>query len=139
MLDEKALRKPEWKHGVAIKLGDGQTWMMRKPRLRLVPVEAGDVFKQRPRDAAELGPESDDLLAALFGEAEDGGIDFLTARLTIAVRLLRANYTLTAADIQELLWHERNNDENAEMWRLVDDVIMGESPKAGPAISGSTP
>lgn len=139
MLDEKALRKPEWKHGVEIKLGDGQVWTLRKPRLRIVPADDGELVRQKPRDVAELGPEADHLLAAIFGDGDDEKLDFFTARLTIASRLLRANYTLSGADLQELLWRERDDAENAEMWRRITDLVTGESPKPLPAISGSAP
>jgi hypothetical protein len=133
VFDEKALRRVDWKPGVPVKLGDGQTWELRKPRIRLVPMRVDGRAKARATAPNELGPESDELLGVFFGDIESEQWTFMSARFEMAIRLLEANYTLTDEHYRELLWFERDNPESEEIWDAVSGVIAGRSPKPTPA------
>jgi hypothetical protein len=132
-LDEKALRRPEWAPGVPVKLGDGQTWELRKPRVRWVPVRQGDgAMKTRGR-AHELGPDCDEILGVIFGDQSDR-FTFADARFEIVCRLLAANYNLTDTDFQELLFISEEEDAvNAAMWAELTPIAAGHGPKPAPA------
>jgi hypothetical protein len=134
VLDEKALRKPDWRPGVAVKLGDGQTWEMRKPLMRWVPIEQPDGAAKTRGRSHELGPELDEVVGVFFGDLESERFNFSDARFELAIRLLRANYNLTWENVGELLWISEDEDaENKEMWSQVSAVVAGRGPKPTPA------
>ena len=134
MFDEKALRKPGFAPGVSIKLGDGQEWTFRRPRIRWYPSRSGGTTKTRAAGANEFGPECDELLGVFFGDVESTVWDFPTARFELAIRLLEPNYDLTDEHFRELLWFERDDPASTEMWSAIGSVIAGNSPKPTPAI-----
>jgi hypothetical protein len=134
MFDEKALRKPTFAPGVEVKLGDGQEWTMRRPRIRWYPTRSNGATKTRATGSHELGPESDELLGVFFGDVESTTWDFPTARFELAIRLLEPNYDLTDEHYRELLWFERDDPASTEMWSAIGAVIAGNSPKPTPAI-----
>jgi hypothetical protein len=135
MFDEKALRKPGFAPGVSVKLGDGQMYEMRSPRLRFYASRSGGKTKTVPTGVHELGPADDEILGVVFGDVESDTWDFPTARFELAIRLLEPNYNLTEEHYQALLWFERNNPESEEMWSAIMRVIAGNAgPKTTPAI-----
>jgi hypothetical protein len=134
VLDEKALRRPDWKPGISVKLGDGQVWEMRKPRIRWYPERRNGKTKTRPCGSHEFGPESDELLGVFFGDVESADWDFPTARFELAIRLLEPNYALNPEHYRDLLWFERDNLDSDEMWSAIGAVIAGNAPKPMPAI-----
>jgi hypothetical protein len=132
VLDEKALRRPDFKPGVPVVLGDGQTWDLRKPRLRFIPVEKDGAVKSAGR-SCELGPECDELVGIFFGDIETASIDFASARFDLTKRLLTANYLLSIEQLQDLVYVEPENKANEEMWTAISTVIAGRTPKPTPA------
>ena len=115
MFDEKALRRPDWLPGVPVKLGDGQIWELRKPRIRWYPQIAGDAVTTRG-SSPDLGPECDELLGVFFGDFESDTIDFPSARFHLAIRLLCANYDVGNEHLRELLFVEQDDESNRGMW-----------------------
>jgi hypothetical protein len=132
-LDEKMLRRPDWKPGVPVVLGDGQTWELRKPRVRWYPERADAKIKVLASGSHEFGPESDELLGVYFGDVESMTWDFPTARFELAIRLLEANYSVTNEHFRELLYFERDDPGNEEMWKSIGAIFAGSVPKPGPA------
>jgi hypothetical protein len=132
LFDETALRRPEFAPGVPVRLGDGQTWEMRRPRIRW--------YAQRKTGKArsvatshELGPESDDIFGVFFDDTVSADWDFPSARFELAIRLLEGNYSLTDEHYRELLWYEPGNPESKDMWDAISSVIAGATPKPTPA------
>ena len=131
MLDERALRKPEFSEGHRVVLADGQEWTFPKPRIRFKPricdgkVEIGG--------GPSFGPEFDDQLDILFGIVEAEPIERLRVKFEMAIRLLQANYELTDSDLGELLELEPGDASNDERWKQITRVVMAISPKPSPA------
>src|SRR4051812_12212403 len=104
MIDERALRRPNYVEGKGIRLANGQVWS----------------FPERP-------PLQDDheLIAVLreIGESEDEP-DQLRAELTLAILLLSRNYDLTPADYQAILGFDPGDPALEEMQRGVDEIAM---------------
>ncbi len=134
MFDEKALRRPEFQAGVPVVLGDGQTWELRKPRIRWFPTRVDGKTKTRAAGSHEFGPESDELLGVYFGDVESTTWDFPTARFELVMRLLEANYALTDEHFRVLLYFERDDPASEAMWTSLGAIIAGNSPKPTPAI-----
>jgi hypothetical protein len=135
MFDEKALRKPGFAPGVSVKLCDGQTYEMRRPRIRWYAKRAGGKTKTSPMPVAEFGPADEELLGVFFGDVDSPDWDFPTARFELAIRLLEPNYNLTDEHFRELLWFERDDPASTEMWSAIGAVIAGNAgPKVTPAI-----
>lgn len=139
MLDELALRKPGFVEGARVKLGDGQSWSIPRPRLRLVPrkTDDGDVkLASLPKVAAHRQADMDAMLEAADRNAEgdpEGFVDWLLARARLATGLLLDNYDLDDAALAALLPIEFGDDDgagaNAEMWAEIDGVLRGRHAK----------
>jgi hypothetical protein len=131
-LDEKALRKPGFSEGYAVRLADGQEWTFPKPRIRFRP-------KIGPDGAVEVGggpsfgPEFDQKLEVLYGVTEAEPIEQLRVKFEMAVRLLSANYELTAEQLGELIVLEPGDPASDERWDQLSRVLMGVAPKPLPA------
>lgn len=136
--DETALRRPG-AAGVAIALADGQTWLLARPRMRLVPTvdPAAD-----PADLAELrfgpalrsgfGPAYDQLLDR-YVDADTDGVDSANALLALAAYLLLTNYPGLDFDaLADLLPFIPGDDANSAMWEAIAAVALGRGPKASP-------
>lgn len=132
MLDEKALRKPEFSDGHKVVLADGQAWTLPKPRIRFRPkivdgkVEIGG--------GPSFGPEFDDKLDILFGVTQTDPAERLRVKFEVAVRLLAANYNLEPGDFAELIVLEPGDPVSDERWEQLCNAIMGIAPKPSPAI-----
>jgi len=85
---EQALRLPDFRDGVAIRLADGQEWILPAP-------------PQNDEDAADFGREYEALVGAIQ-EAADPSERRLT-ELCFVIFLLGKNYDLDAADYEGLL------------------------------------
>lgn len=100
LLDEAALRRPEFRPGRTLTLADGQEWTLPCPDVSLIP--ATD-----PSGAIDIAYQSD------FGEEFDRKLDDLDKARSIreeaivliklGVDLLRINYDLAPADFPRLL------------------------------------
>jgi hypothetical protein len=132
MLDERALRKPEFSEGHRVVLADGQEWTLPKPRIRFKPricdgkVEIGG--------GPSFGPEFDDQLDILFGIVEADPAERLRVKFEVAVRLLAANYHLGPRQFAELIVLEPGEPASDERWEQLSNAIMGIAPKPSPAI-----
>jgi hypothetical protein len=132
MLDEKSRRKPGFSEGHAVTLADGQQWTLPKPRIRFRPrivdgqVEIGG--------GPSFGPEFDAKLDILFGVADAEPAERLRVKFEVAVRLLLANYDLSADDLAALIVLEPGDPASDERWEQLCNAIMGIAPKPSPAI-----
>lgn len=136
MLDEAALRKPEFMDGVKIKLGDGQEWMFRRPRIRLAPKRGEDGsltagLKVAPGQAEVL----EKCFEAMWNLSNETVVDTWSLRFGAASALLLANYSLTDDDIAELIYWDSEEPECFDRWELIDDLLRGVAPKVISAIS----
>jgi len=131
-LDERSLRKPTFSDGYPVRLADGQDWTFPKPRIRFRP-------KIRPDGRVEVGggpsfgPEYDAMLDTLFGVTEAEPVEQLRVKFEMAVRLLSANYELTAEQLGELIVLEPGDETSDERWEQLSRVLMGIAPKLSPA------
>jgi hypothetical protein len=128
MLDEVALRRPEFTEGCKVTLWDGQEWTFPKPKIRLYPVLKPDKTIE-VGGGATFGPESEKLLEVLLGGADSDEWGRIKARLEMATRLLLSNYELTADDLTTLIVIE-NTDESNAIWENLNPVLSGSFPKA---------
>jgi len=131
MFDEVALRKPGFAEGYKVVLADGQEWTFPRPRLRFSPrlvdgrveVAGGPTF----------GPEYDAQLEILYGVTDTEPVEQLRIKFEMAVRLLSANYELTAEQLGELIVFEPGDEVSDERWDQLSRVCMGVAPKPLPA------
>ncbi len=132
-LDEKALRRTTFSAGHEVELWDGQMWTLPKPRLIFRPI-----VDENQSVAAGLfpgfGPEYDDKLDILNGVVEVDGIDYISTKFEVLVRLLLANYDLTPENIQSLVALDFDDEANQEKWAPINRAIRGLVPKLPPVI-----
>src|SRR6202041_2391368 len=107
MLDEKALRTPEFRDGTAVKLADGQEWTFPRPRFRVFPVEAPD-GEIGPGYRPTYGSAFDRMMEVFFGVASCTTDQLFDMRFKGSTDLLRRNYSLTTADLGTLLVFEED-------------------------------
>jgi hypothetical protein len=142
MLDEKALRKPEWTEGDWITLGDGQPWSFPKPKLR----EWRPIFTE---GRAKFSPYSFPTHGAGYLLKLDelvnteAGIEQIAKIATLGADLLRQNYSLDDEQLGVLLSFHlieetgEPDETNRQMWRSICDCAAGLGPKSTPAGSES--
>ncbi len=115
MLDELAKRKPELveRDSVRVVFGDGQAWAIPKPWLEIRPIFKNRVARGSYR-ALAYGPPIDDLVEVI---KDLGGDVYATAVAvaTAAAALLRRNYDLTDAELDQLL-NYRPDDVSTFQW-----------------------
>jgi len=133
MLDERALRRPTFSEGYPVRLADGQEWVFPKPRIRFRPRVGGD-GRVEVAGGAGFGPEFDSSIDVLYGVVEAEGIEQLRIKFEMAIRLLRANYELTDAEIGGLVVYEPADPAAVERWQELERVLLGMPPKPSPAI-----
>ncbi len=135
LLDEPALRRPDFAGGVVVRLGDGQEWTLPKPGLMLRPEFSADGTPTFGKIRPSWGPEFEALIDEWL-EATDGYAQ-VVALLRLGVDLLRRNYRLGDGDLAELLPRYLGDAANDQMWEDVRDVALGVGPKRTPAGSAA--
>jgi hypothetical protein len=131
MLDEVALRKPEWVEGYPVTLADGQIWHIPRPKFRFKPkfvdgkVEIGG--------GATFGPDLEKETEVLYGIVDAEPSEYMRVKFAMAVRLLGANYNLTAHDFGELIVLEPGDQASDARWEELSAALMGTPPKPSPA------
>ena len=131
MLDEHALRRPDYTPGAAIKLCDGQTWHFPHALIEYLPRldSAGKVELCR---GTSFGADYDALADAL-SEADDAG-EQMTALMALAIDLLWRNYALSFEQTAKLLRYKIGESPEAEanraMWAAISAVALGRSNDA---------
>ncbi len=136
MLDEQALRRPDFVGGTELLMDDGQKWSIAKPVLKFRPKPING--KITLGGGPTFGPEFDELMDIILGvtEVEDG--ETLRARFEMTVRLLQRNYDLTDEQACSLISFEPNSDEGRARWSAITDALIGIVPKEPtPATSDS--
>jgi hypothetical protein len=132
VLDEKSLRRPEWREGEWVTLGDGGRWCLPKPQLTFYPTTGSDGVDRFDDGQYGLDATYEARVEAFMQADQDNALDTM---LALALDLFRRNYTATP-DVLRILFPWRTGDEsNAEMWRSIVDVAMGRAPK--PTAGGS--
>jgi hypothetical protein len=112
-LDEAGKRAPGFREGVRVRLGDGQGWHLKPPRVRYTPTRGEDGrlrFGPRQRDDGEY-----QRLLDAAAEADGGSIGMDTA-LSLVAHVLQSNYTLSDDDLVVLLPFLPDDPANEEMW-----------------------
>lgn len=138
MLDEKALRRPDFIDGFPVTLADGQVWYLPPVRLRCVPDDGPDGFRLVPTG---MGPEYVALVARAM-EAK-AGADIIRTELGLSRLLLLRNYALDGDQVAELIQFDYSADPDpiAEAIRAeVLKVALGRAtlPKLSTATSPGT-
>lgn len=143
MLDEKALRRPEWSEGEWIKLGDGGQWCLPKPTLReFRPVfspDGGAKFAGASLKTFGAGHLSrlDDLLDT------EPGVEQIEKVAALGADLIRRNYDLDDEQLGTLLPYVITEagdleEECHDMWQSICNVAAGVGrPKPIPSGSAS--
>jgi hypothetical protein len=138
LLDEHALRRPDWREGVPVTLWDGQEWTLPKPVVTgFYPRRNGDGMLE-PATGRDLGSAYDELLDQFF--VTEDGYEAVKLSLNLAALLLLANYHLTDTDLRRLLYYalpaDSRHEENQAMWETILAVATGRAPKPTPVGSG---
>jgi len=131
-LDERALRKPSFSDGHPVRLADGQDWVFPKPRIRFRP-KIGPDGRVEVGGGPSFGPEHDAKLDVLYGVTEAEPVEQLRIKFEMAVKLLSANYELTAGQLADLIVLEPGDEASDERWEQLSRVLMGIAPKPSPA------
>jgi hypothetical protein len=133
-LDERRLRKPDFRDGTGVILRDGQTWTFPKPWLRLYPVRTADGSFTV---GGGLGFDADyeELAGQLAAGPSDDPVRKLEIQFRMAAGLLCRNYELTDAHLRRLLAVDLDDDSCRECWARINEVLLGRVPK--PSADGS--
>jgi hypothetical protein len=129
-LEEKARRKPEWRDGILIPLGNGESWVFPRPLLRFEP-EDGEDGRLRFGDFRTTSDEAYDSEIETFLTTEDA-TEQAVSLLNLAAALLRQNYSLTTSDLRRLLPRVNGSETNAQMWNWLAEIALGRS---GPKVT----
>ena len=127
MLDERALRKPEFSEGDWAELADGQRWNFPRPRLRFRPKFVDG--KVDVGGGRTFGPEYDESLSLILGTKEAEPFEVVTAKFDMAIRLLRSNYNLSDDEVCDLLVLETEDPTSVGRFHAVSDILAGIAPK----------
>lgn len=129
-----ALRRPDFVPGTPVLLLDGQEWQLRRPLVWFEPSDTDFGF----RVSLTPDPAGDDFQAlmerrdALFDKQEQPTTAAVAAvDLTIAWRMLAANYDLSAKQAGRLLQfsYDLENELGCGLRRAVLDVAWGNGPR----------
>lgn len=135
MLNEPARRRPGFRDGPRIVLGDGQEWTFPRPWLRLYPARA---VAGGPLSAQGKPSYGTDYLA-LVDQLVDCDPADIPARLALqfqmAACLLERNYELDDHDLARLLAIDVADPDCEARWLQINQVLMGRPPK--PSADGS--
>lgn len=136
MLDEKEYRKTGWVDGEWIALADGGRWSFPRPVIEFGPEFGADgsieLGKPRPTLDAAYDAKIESLITAT------DGIEEFRAVMCLAVDLLGRNYELGPDQYRVLLRRRVRDEQNAEMWRAINEVVIGnDAPKPTAGGSGS--
>lgn len=145
MLDEKALRRPEFSEdSVPVTLCDGQEWYLPVPPGEFFPVTLdGDLDI-----CGGFGPEYDAKLQALADAAERlaeagaaaAGEQYQAvnrAIMALGIDLLLRNYGLTIEQVATLLRYRPRDRANVEMWQAIGRTARGIVDPPKPSRDGS--
>lgn len=121
MLDERSLRRPNFRTGVEVRLADGQSWTFPAP-----PESSGDC--PAGVDGLRTDPQYRAIVGAIL-EAEDRD-DRLRAELALAIYLLGRNYRLGAAEYGRLLEYRPGDPALEAMQAAVGEVAAGHAREA---------
>lgn len=136
MLDERSLRKPSCSEedSTPVAMADGQTWMLRRPVLRLRPkFSGGRATASKLSPYLEGGSELESLLDAVTADG-----DFVQAAINVGAYLLSFNYDLTDGQLEELFSFTSSSGEDPLAWvREIVQVANGVAAPKGPTGGGS--
>jgi hypothetical protein len=137
MLDERRLRKPGFREGPSLVLGDGQEWSFPRPWLRLYPVR-GPEGTLEVGGGPGYGPDYDALIDQLIDCDPDDTTERLAIQFRMAACLLLRNYTLSDRDLKRLLAVDLADPACEERWARINQILLGQAPKAS-ADGSATP
>jgi hypothetical protein len=129
MLNEIALRKPEFQDGVKVRLADGQAWSFPLPKIHLAPEFAGEGSVSVGLKPTGMGLDYDRHYDVLTGAKDADPVDTWVARFSCAATLLRANYAVTNDDISSLFRWCATDPESDATWNQIDAITRGVHPK----------
>lgn len=136
-LDEQALRRPDFKAGVPVRLADGSVWHLRRPLVRFAEAENDEGFE------VVLSLDDDGTFGRLRAaeRSAEGGPAVLAAQLKLAGHLLRANYDLTVPQTAALVQFasEEDDEEGLRLHREVMAAVRGFGPKPSDGGGGAPP
>lgn len=136
MISESERRRPEFRDGYKVTLADGQEWTFPRPKFRAFPVEGPDgqiTAGFRPF----YGGDFDRMMAVFLGIQECTRGELFELRFRGACELLRRNYTLSIAELAELLAYEEDDPASDERWEAIDAILVGSPPKKKSETPGS--
>jgi hypothetical protein len=133
-LDERRLRRPEFRDGTGVVLADGQTWTFPRPWLRLYPVRTPD-GSFTIGGGLGFDAEFEELADQFASEPSDDPVRKLEIQFRMAAGLLCRNYDLTDAHLRRLLAVDLDDPSSQECWARINEVLLGRVPK--PSADGS--
>lgn len=126
-LDERALRRPEFREGVVITLWDGQGWTFPRPVLESFRHVRGADGRTRLAGIRDVGVEFDDLVDRYVDA--DGGAEEAVALFDVAFYLLSLNYNLSIEDTRHILRRaavgSADSVRSMDMWSAISDLALG--------------
>lgn len=130
-LTEALRRRPGFKEGVPIVLGDGAAWHFPKPKLRFIPAADDQGELHLKSDGFTLGREIDPYLDRVM-EA-DTDVEIIEAAMMMGYYALRQNYLIELGELGKLLFYI-HDDDNLEMWKQLVGFVRGDAQE-GPKVS----
>jgi hypothetical protein len=124
MLNETALRKPEFKADAQVTLADGQLWSLPLPQVCLFPVWDQQEKMTVKTTVVGFGSQYEQWYETLRDSSADQFARW-TARFGMATTLLAHNYTIESKDFSALLQYIPSNSESIAMWNRLDLTVLG--------------
>lgn len=116
MLDERALRRPDFRGGVPVRLADGQEWTLPHPLVLFTE----DDQEGEIREEWNLGPEYAALVAA--SQTADDGVEVIKTELALFKYLIRLNYDVDQAQLREILKLGYGTACTPEIRQMMDEL-----------------
>jgi len=120
MLDENALRRPDFLPGRPIRLADGQRWTFPLPPGEHCPGVGDGAAQEEVGTLFGYGYSA--TLAAVLEAADE--FERLQAELALAIFLLGRNYDLSPVSFQEILCFEKSDPSLAAMQAVLHNVTL---------------
>jgi hypothetical protein len=131
VLDEKALRRSNFREDLQVKLADGQLWWLSRPVIR---TGVGDKIScSHGRDYLNLWNGFKEIYQKWTAEPDDSPTAVQNAKLSLIIESLKSNYEISDDDAQDLVMFDMVDSGpggEREIFETAFATAYGVRPKA---------